>query len=228
MPAATRVARRDRQSFGESDANSSRARHLAPRPSGAGAAAAVTAALPPGPARAAAIRDYRLVAGTAHAPLAGPGYPTTEVWAYGGSVPGPEIRLRQGERLRVAVAEPAGRGDHRSLARRARAQRHGRRAAPDPGADRARGRVRLRVRRAGRGDLLVSPAPAQLRAGRPRPLRAADRRGARADRGRPRRALGARRLAAAAGRQHQRRLRQSPWKPAWPAGSATRSPSTAR
>ena len=40
----------------------------------------------------------------ARAPLAGPGYPTTDVWAYGGSVPGPEIKVRQGERLRVAVA----------------------------------------------------------------------------------------------------------------------------
>jgi FtsP/CotA-like multicopper oxidase with cupredoxin domain len=70
---------------------------------GAGAAAVVTAAMPRGSARASTTRDYRIAPGTAHAPLAGPGYPSTEVWAYGGSVPGPEIRLRQGERLRVAV-----------------------------------------------------------------------------------------------------------------------------
>ena len=30
-------------------------------------------------------------------------YPRTVVWCYGGSVPGPEIRLRQGESLRVSV-----------------------------------------------------------------------------------------------------------------------------
>ena len=30
-------------------------------------------------------------------------YPQTGVWCYGGSVPGPEIRLRQGERLQVTV-----------------------------------------------------------------------------------------------------------------------------
>jgi FtsP/CotA-like multicopper oxidase with cupredoxin domain len=70
----------------------------------AGAAAAAAAVLPLGSLRAATIRDHRLVAGTARAPLAGPGYPTTDVWAYGGTVPGPEIRLRQGEHLRVAVA----------------------------------------------------------------------------------------------------------------------------
>lgn len=69
----------------------------------AGAVAAATAALPIGPVRAAGIPDHHLVPGTAQAPLAGPRYPTTEVWAYGGTVPGPEIRLRQGERLRVAV-----------------------------------------------------------------------------------------------------------------------------
>ena len=67
------------------------------------AAAAATAALPLGSVQAAAIRDYHLVAGTARAPLAGAGNPTTEVWAYGGSVPGPELRLQQGERLRVVV-----------------------------------------------------------------------------------------------------------------------------
>jgi FtsP/CotA-like multicopper oxidase with cupredoxin domain len=36
-------------------------------------------------------------------PLAGAGYPATDVWTYGSTVPGPEIRVRQGERLRVAI-----------------------------------------------------------------------------------------------------------------------------
>jgi FtsP/CotA-like multicopper oxidase with cupredoxin domain len=35
--------------------------------------------------------------------LAGAGHPDTAVWAYGGSVPGPELRFRQGDRLQVAV-----------------------------------------------------------------------------------------------------------------------------
>jgi hypothetical protein len=36
-------------------------------------------------------------------PLAGQPYPDTDVWAYDGLLPGPEIRVRQGERLRVRV-----------------------------------------------------------------------------------------------------------------------------
>ena len=69
----------------------------------AGAAAALSVALPRGPVLAAA-GQHRLVAGQAWAPLAGGAYPATEVWAYDGAVPGPEIRLRQGGRVRVAVA----------------------------------------------------------------------------------------------------------------------------
>jgi len=35
--------------------------------------------------------------------LVGAGHPATEVWAYGGTVPGTELRFRQGERLRIEV-----------------------------------------------------------------------------------------------------------------------------
>jgi FtsP/CotA-like multicopper oxidase with cupredoxin domain len=35
--------------------------------------------------------------------LAGAGHPDTAVWAYNGTVPGPELRFRQGERLKIAV-----------------------------------------------------------------------------------------------------------------------------
>jgi FtsP/CotA-like multicopper oxidase with cupredoxin domain len=36
-------------------------------------------------------------------PLVGGKYPNTPVWAYNGVVPGPEIRVRQGDRLRIFV-----------------------------------------------------------------------------------------------------------------------------
>lgn len=69
----------------------------------AGAAAALAMTGPPRPAHATATRDRRLVAGPARVPLVGAPYPDTDVWGYGGTVPGPEIRVRQGEQLRVTV-----------------------------------------------------------------------------------------------------------------------------
>ncbi|MCP5368346.1 MAG: multicopper oxidase family protein [Hyphomicrobiales bacterium] len=48
-------------------------------------------------------RTLTLRAAPASVNLVGGGYPATAVWAYGGTVPGPEIRLRQGQRLRVTV-----------------------------------------------------------------------------------------------------------------------------
>ncbi len=53
------------------------------------------------PANAAGARTLRAQA--AQAALVGPKYPPTEVWAYEGSIPGPVLRYRQGERLRVEV-----------------------------------------------------------------------------------------------------------------------------
>lgn len=50
-----------------------------------------------------AVREFRLVAGPARVPLAGGPEPETAVWAYSGQVPGPEIRVRQGDRLRIFV-----------------------------------------------------------------------------------------------------------------------------
>jgi FtsP/CotA-like multicopper oxidase with cupredoxin domain len=46
--------------------------------------------------------DFKLMAAPARAPLV-PGQPETAVWAYNGTVPGPEIRVRQGGRARIAV-----------------------------------------------------------------------------------------------------------------------------
>lgn len=40
--------------------------------------------------------------------LVGAAYPATEVWAFNGTVPGPELRLRQGERLRIEVENQLG------------------------------------------------------------------------------------------------------------------------
>lgn len=52
----------------------------------------------------AAYAGYRLTAAaTGRAQLAPMPHPETAVWCYNGSVPGPEIRLRQDERLRVEV-----------------------------------------------------------------------------------------------------------------------------
>lgn len=50
-----------------------------------------------------AAREFRLVAAPGRAPLAGAGLPETAVWAYSGQIPGPEIRVRQGDRLRILV-----------------------------------------------------------------------------------------------------------------------------
>src|SRR5215472_3041696 len=49
------------------------------------------------------IKDYRLAAKLAVVNLTGNGHPDTAVWAYDGTVPGPEIRVRQGEPIRVLV-----------------------------------------------------------------------------------------------------------------------------
>lgn len=70
----------------------------------AGGAVAAAGLMPglPRPARAEA-PTHTLTAGPARVRLVGDEYPDTTVWAYDGRVPGPEIRVRQGDRLRVAV-----------------------------------------------------------------------------------------------------------------------------
>jgi FtsP/CotA-like multicopper oxidase with cupredoxin domain len=71
----------------------------------AGGAAITGAALLAGATRLAAqpARQFALVATTGRLPLVGPPYPDTDVWCYDGRIPGPEIRVRQGERIRVTV-----------------------------------------------------------------------------------------------------------------------------
>ncbi|MCB1468281.1 MAG: multicopper oxidase family protein [Rhizobiaceae bacterium] len=55
------------------------------------------------PARAASIREFKLTAAPGRTRFAPAPYGETAVWAYNDVVPGPEIRVRQGERLRVVV-----------------------------------------------------------------------------------------------------------------------------
>lgn len=57
----------------------------------------------PGRALASAGAPATLEASVQNVRLAPPEYPLTEIWGYGGQMPGPEIRLRQGERLRRAL-----------------------------------------------------------------------------------------------------------------------------
>ncbi|MDJ0958568.1 MAG: multicopper oxidase family protein [Arenicellales bacterium] len=49
------------------------------------------------------ISEYELVAAPTESPIVGEDYPETAVLSYNSSVPGPEIRLKQGDRLRVTL-----------------------------------------------------------------------------------------------------------------------------
>lgn len=50
-----------------------------------------------------AVREFSLSAGQAQVPLVGAPHPDTQVWCYNGSLPGPAIRVAQGERVRIHV-----------------------------------------------------------------------------------------------------------------------------
>ena len=65
--------------------------------------AAVTTLFAAWPGQTGAVANYHLVAGPGRAPLVGAPHPETAIWSYNGAVPGPEIRVRQGERLRITV-----------------------------------------------------------------------------------------------------------------------------
>ncbi|MEW6449112.1 MAG: multicopper oxidase family protein [Pseudomonadota bacterium] len=81
------------------------ARRISRRSLLASGALAGIAALLPRDARSATseVREHTLVAAPGSASLVGVSEPQTQVWAYAGAVPGPEIRVRQGDRLRVRV-----------------------------------------------------------------------------------------------------------------------------
>lgn len=48
-------------------------------------------------------KEFTLRATPGRVPLVGPLHPETDVWCYGATIPGPEIRVRQGERIRITV-----------------------------------------------------------------------------------------------------------------------------
>jgi FtsP/CotA-like multicopper oxidase with cupredoxin domain len=48
-------------------------------------------------------KEFTLTAAPGRVSLVGQPYPDTDVWSYNAEIPGPEIRVRQGERLRVRV-----------------------------------------------------------------------------------------------------------------------------
>jgi len=55
------------------------------------------------PVRAAAVDERRVRVTPSQARLSGPGGPQTAVWAYDGAIPGPTLRLRQGQPVRITV-----------------------------------------------------------------------------------------------------------------------------
>ena len=54
------------------------------------------------------VRAFRLIPRATTASLVGGQYPHTVVWAFNGTIPGSEIRVRQGDRLRVTVENRLG------------------------------------------------------------------------------------------------------------------------
>lgn len=55
------------------------------------------------PCQALANTDFKLIPGPAKVPLVGGPHPETAVWAYNELVPGPPIRVQQGDRVKIAV-----------------------------------------------------------------------------------------------------------------------------
>jgi FtsP/CotA-like multicopper oxidase with cupredoxin domain len=69
---------------------------------GASLAAAASLARP-AHAAANSTKEVSLTAAPGRVPLVGEAHPATDVWCFGNRVPGPEIRIRQGERVRIVV-----------------------------------------------------------------------------------------------------------------------------
>ena len=69
----------------------------------ASASFAAAAALHPGHLRASGVDEHRLAVAPGYTQLTGRDGLRTAVWAYDGKVPGPTLRLRQGEPVRIVV-----------------------------------------------------------------------------------------------------------------------------
>jgi len=54
------------------------------------------------------IKEFRFTAEPASVNLTGVGHPDTPVWTYNGTVPGPELRVRQAEPVRIVVSNKLG------------------------------------------------------------------------------------------------------------------------
>jgi FtsP/CotA-like multicopper oxidase with cupredoxin domain len=67
------------------------------------ASLAAASSIPRGAHAATPVKELELVAAPGRSSLVGPKYPATDVWCYSGRVPGPEIRVRQGEPVRIIV-----------------------------------------------------------------------------------------------------------------------------
>jgi len=70
---------------------------------GAAGGLAAAAALPYATQGAKSPTELKLVAAPGRWPLVGKPRPDTDVWSYGSRIPGPEIRIRRGERIRISV-----------------------------------------------------------------------------------------------------------------------------
>jgi FtsP/CotA-like multicopper oxidase with cupredoxin domain len=69
----------------------------------AGAGSAAAAASLPSKSGSSSTAEFGLVAKPGRVSLVGASHPSTAVWCYGGRVPGPEVRVRQGRPLRIVV-----------------------------------------------------------------------------------------------------------------------------
>jgi FtsP/CotA-like multicopper oxidase with cupredoxin domain len=67
------------------------------------ASLAAAAALPRDARPGSLTREFTLMPAPARLPIVGAPYPETNVWCYDGQCPGPEIRVRRGDRVRIAV-----------------------------------------------------------------------------------------------------------------------------
>ena len=118
----------------------------------------------PGPAR-----DFTLMAREEVATL--PSGAVVDAWTFG-SLPGPELRVRQGDLVEVTAGEPGHRGRRdAALARVPGAERRGRRGGSHAGRGGAGGVVQLPVRGLGGRDVLVSRPSGVVRGGAPWALR---------------------------------------------------------